>query len=308
MTNKTAVIALGGNAVLQPRQRGTFAEQRANIRTACAQIAGVIEAGWRVVLTHGNGPQVGNLLLQNEEARRIVPPSPLDVCGAQTQGMLGYLLQQELHLATGRCAVSLVTQVVVDPQDPGFLRPAKPVGPFYTNAQALQIMGNQGWAMREDAGRGWRHVVPSPRPRRVVEAEAIRALVAAGHLVIACGGGGVPVQETPRGLEGIEAVVDKDLCAAVLAREVGASLLLILTDVEQACLRYGLPDQQPLERVTAVEAERYLAEGHFHTGSMRAKVEGAVRFLRAGGERAVITSLASAAAAAHGEAGTQILP
>ncbi|HWI61563.1 MAG TPA: carbamate kinase, partial [Symbiobacteriaceae bacterium] len=188
---KTVVIALGGNAILQPGQRGTIAEQRENIATACAEIARVLDGGHRVILTHGNGPQVGNILIQNEEARAVAPPAPLDVCGAQSQGMIGYLFQQELQRQTGQPAVSLVTQVVVDPADPAFQSPSKPVGPFYAPDMALRKQTEQGWAMKEDAGRGWRRVVPSPQPRRVVEAETIRRLVADGALVVACGGGGV---------------------------------------------------------------------------------------------------------------------
>lgn len=306
---QTVVIALGGNAILQPRQRGTPQEQIANIRTACQAIARVAAGGWSVVLTHGNGPQVGNILLQNEEARHVVPPMPLDLCGAQTQGMIGYLFQQELQRATGRPAVSLVTQVVVDGGDPAFASPTKPVGPFYTPAQAQELIRTRSWQMKEDAGRGWRRVVPSPQPLRVVEAEAIRALVAAGALVIASGGGGVPVvAEGPGQLRGVEAVIDKDLAATVLAAEVGADLLVILTDVAQVFINFGRPDQQPLTQVTALELERHLADGQFRAGSMQPKVEAAVRFVRSGsGRRAVIASLADAAEAVAGRAGTQVV-
>lgn len=305
---RTAVIALGGNAILQPGQRGTLAEQQANIRAASVQIARLILDGYRVVLTHGNGPQVGNILIQNEEARFVVPPMPLDVCGAQSEGMIGYLFQQELQKLTGRAAVSLVTQVVVDAADPAFTHPTKPVGPFYTPDKAHQMMATQGWIMKEDAGRGWRRVVPSPQPKRVVEVDAIRRLVDADVLVIACGGGGVPVMETPEGLVGVEAVIDKDLAAQKLAREMGADLLVILTDVPRVCINFGLPNQQALSQVTVSEAERYLDEGHFKPGSMKTKVQGAIRFLREGGERAVIASLAEAVSAVQGQAGTQLLP
>jgi len=304
----TAVIALGGNAILQPGQRGTLAEQAANIRAACAEIARLIQSGYRVVLTHGNGPQVGNILIQNEEARFLVPPMPLDVCGAQTEGMIGYLFQQELQRLTGRIAVSVVTQVVVDGADPAFANPSKPVGPFYTPEKAHQMMASQGWVMKEDAGRGWRRVVPSPQPRRVVEVDAIRRLVDADVLVVACGGGGVPVMETPDGLTGVEAVIDKDLAAQKLAMEMGADLLVILTDVPRVCINFGLSSQQALSRVTVSEAERYLDEGHFKPGSMKTKVQGAIRFLREGGQRAVIASLAEAVAAVQGQAGTQFVP
>lgn len=304
---RTAVIALGGNAILQPKQRGTLPEQQANIRAACEQIARVVADGWQVVLTHGNGPQVGNILIQNEEARFVVPAMPLDVCGAQSAGMIGYLFQQELQRQTGRPAVSLVTQVVVDPQDSAFDNPTKPVGPFYTPDKARQMMHKQGWVMKEDAGRGWRRVVPSPQPVRVVEVESIRRLVESGFLVIACGGGGVPVVETLQGLQGVEAVIDKDLAAQQLAAELGADLLVILTDVPRVYINFGLPTQQALTAVTAAEAEQYLTEGHFRAGSMKAKVEGALRFVQTSGGRAVIASLTQAADAVAGHAGTQFI-
>lgn len=304
----TVVIALGGNAILQPGQRGTVAEQRANIATACEEVARVLAGGHRVILTHGNGPQVGNILLQNEEARAVVPPCTLDLCGAQSQGLIGYLFQQELQRRTGRPAVSLVTQVVVDPADPAFTNPTKPVGPFYTPDAALRLQEERGWAMKEDAGRGWRRVVPSPEPRRVVEVEAIRRLADGGGLVVACGGGGVPVAEDAGTLSGLEAVIDKDLTAAVLARDLGAELLVILTDVDAVALHYGRPAQRPLGAVTVAELERHAADGHFRAGSMRPKVEAAVRFVRGGGTRAAIASLARAAEAVAGGAGTQVTP
>lgn len=299
------MIALGGNAILQPGQMGTLEEQQAHIRDACEQIAKVIEDGYRVVLSHGNGPQVGNILIQNEEARAVVPPMPLDVCGAQSQGMLGYLFQQELQRQSGKPVVSLVTQVVVDPLDQAFDNPTKPVGPFYTPRRAERMVAKHGWSMKEDSGRGWRRVVPSPRPVRVVEAVAIRRLIEAGMLMIACGGGGVPVVEDEQGLHGVEAVIDKDLAAQKLATEMGADLLVILTDVPHVYINFGLPTQQALTQVFLVDAERYLGEGHFEAGSMRTKVEGAIAFLKAGGERAVIATLTQAQAAVRGEAGTQ---
>lgn len=305
---KTAVIALGGNAILRPGQRGTVGEQQANIASACGPISEVVRQGYRVVLSHGNGPQVGNILIQNEEARFVVPAMPLDVCGAQSQGMIGYLFQQELQRQTGRAVVSLVTQVVVDPADPAFHDPSKPVGPFYTPDKANQMMTRHGWTMKEDAGRGWRRVVPSPIPVRVVEAGAIRALVQTGALVIACGGGGVPVMETEDGLRGVEAVIDKDLAAQRLAGEMGADLLVILTDVPRVYINFGMANQMALTQVTVSEAEKYLAEGHFRAGSMRAKVEGALQFLKAGGKRAVIASLDQAADAILGAAGTHFVP
>lgn len=306
---KTVVIALGGNAILQPGQRGTPAEQRANIAAACEQIAAVVGEGHRVVLTHGNGPQVGNILLQNEEARHTVPPMTLDICGAQSQGMLGYLFQQELQRLTGRPAVSLVTQVEVDPQDPAFADPTKPVGPFYTPDKARSMMDQHGWVMREDAGRGWRRMVASPRPVALVEAESINRLVGSGVLVIASGGGGVPVARSAEGgLTGVEAVIDKDRAATLLARTVGADLLVILTDVPRVCIHFGTPQQEALGRVTAADLERYQAEGHFKAGSMGPKVAAALAFVRSGGERAAIGGLTTAAEAVRGEAGTQVTP
>jgi carbamate kinase len=301
------VIALGGNAILRPGQRGTLAEQQANIAAASVQIARVIALGYRVVLTHGNGPQVGNILIQNEEARLVVPPMPLDVCGAQSGGMIGYLFQQELQRQTGRPAVSLVTQVVVDPADPAFTDPSKPVGPFYTPAKAQQMVVSHGWIMKEDAGRGWRRVVPSPLPVRVVELQAIKHLVFGGLLVIACGGGGVPVVETQDGLVGVEAVIDKDLAAQKLAMEMQAELLIILTDVPRVYINYGLPTQRALDWVSMEEGLQYLSEGHFPAGSMKSKVEGVLRFVQAGGERAVIAALGDAEAAVLGTAGTQFV-
>lgn len=309
--SRIVVIALGGHAILRPGQPGTLAEQTANIRAACRPIAGIIRRGDRVVLTHGNGPQVGNLLLQNEAARDRVPPMPLDVLGAACQGEMGYLFQRELQgelrqQGTGRLVVSLVTQVAVDAHDPAFRQPAKPVGPFYPEEQARALMAAGGGPFAEDAGRGWRRVVPSPRPQRIVELAAIRSLAESGAVVIACGGGGIPVVEGPEGWQGVEAVIDKDLAAARLAADLGARVLLLLTDVPAVCLRYGQPGQQPLGAVSAEEALRYLAEGHFPAGSMRPKVEAAVQFVSAGGERAIITDLDTALAALEGAAGTQI--
>lgn len=308
----TAVMALGGNAILQPGQLGTVSEQIANIRLVCRQIAEVVAQGYRVVLTHGNGPQVGNILLQNELAEPVVPAMPLDVLGAESQGQLGYLLQRELRKelqARGlrQPVTSLVTQVVVDPRDPAFANPTKPVGPFYSEAEAAELMAARGWIMREDAGRGWRRVVPSPQPVRVVEMEIIRSLVEDGIIVIAAGGGGIPVAETDEGLVGVEAVIDKDLAAQRLATDIGAEILALLTDVPYVYLHYRTPQQKRLNWVSVAEAETYLAAGHFPAGSMRSKVEGAIRFLRDGGERAVISALERAAGAIAGVEGTQFV-
>lgn len=306
------VIALGGNAIVRPGQRGAFEEQVASVRQACAAIARVVARGYSVVLVHGNGPQVGALLLQNELARDRIPPMPLHACVAQTQGLIGYMIQRELAQALAahgipRPVVALVTHVVVDRDDPAFANPSKPVGPFYGAEEAAALQA-AGWPMREDAGRGWRRVVPSPVPRRVVELEAVRALLQAGAVVVCCGGGGIPVIEGAGGLEGVDAVVDKDLAAQRLAVGLGAEVLVILTDVPCVYLGYSTPRQRPLYAVSADEMDRYLAEGHFPPGSMRSKVEGALGFLRAGGRRAAIARLDQALEAVEGAAGTQILP
>lgn len=305
------VIALGGNAIHRPGERGTLEEQLANVRRACAQIARVAARGHRLAIVHGNGPQVGHLLLQNEAASGLVPALPLDALVAQTQGLIGYMLQRELSRALAeagaqRPVASVVTQVLVDTQDPAFADPTKPIGPFYDEAQARELE-RAGWTLREDAGRGWRRVVPSPVPLQILEVQAIRALLDAGVIVVACGGGGVPVARSGSALEGLPAVIDKDLAAQRLAGDVGASTLVILTDVPCIYLDYGKPRQRPLHRVTAGELAGYLRDGHFPPGSMRSKVEGAIAFLRAGGRRAVIAGLDDAFAAVEGSAGTQIL-
>ena len=309
---KTVVVALGGNAILQPGQVGTFEEQLFNIDGAMRRIAALVEDGWRVVLTHGNGPQVGNLLIQNALAAKTVAPMPMDVCGAMSQGQIGYMAAQTLanHLRKRRLevpVVTIVTQVAVDPKDAAFAAPSKPVGPFYSEAEAKKMMLEEGTAMREDAGRGWRRVVPSPEPKQIVELEAVRDLSAAGALVVCSGGGGVPVVRSRGALSGIDAVIDKDLAAALLARELCADALLILTDVPRAYIRYGTPEQTALDTVTASQMRAYAAAGHFKAGSMGPKVEACLRFVDAGGE-AVIASLTEVGPALAGRAGTHIVP
>jgi carbamate kinase len=308
---KTVVVALGGNAILQPGQVGTFEEQLFNIDTAMRRIAELVEDGWRVVLTHGNGPQVGNLLIQNALAAKTVAPMPMDVCGAMSQGEIGYMAAQTLanHLAKRKLSVpvvTVVTQVAVDPKDQAFANPSKPVGPFYSEAEAKKMMLEEGTSMREDAGRGWRRVVPSPEPNEIVELEAIRDLVDGGVLVICSGGGGVPVVRSRGALTGIDAVIDKDLAAALLAKELGAEALLILTDVPQAYIHYNTPEQRALSTVSVAEMEGYAAEGHFKAGSMGPKVAACLRFAHGGGD-AVIASLVEVVPALQGTAGTRIV-
>lgn len=311
----TVVVALGGNAILQPRQVGTFEEQYQNVEESCKSIVHLLKNNHRVVVTHGNGPQVGNLLVQNEEASAVVPCMPLHCCVAMTQGQLGYMLQQALgnalsEMGLQRPVITLVTQVEVDGEDPAFGAPTKPVGPFYTPQRAYRLMTDRGYVMKEDAGRGWRRVVPSPEPRRIVEVDLIRRLLESGAVIIASGGGGVPVVRTPEGrLKGVDAVIDKDLAAQQLAIDLGADLLMILTDVERVALNYGQVGQQWLDRVSVAEMRAYQAAGHFRAGSMGPKVEAAIRFVSSGrGRRAVIGALGSAQKILNGEAGTWIVP
>ncbi len=310
-TAQTVVVALGGNAILQPGQVGTFEEQLVNVDQSCRRIARLVADGWRVVLTHGNGPQVGNILIQNDLAARMVAPMPMDVCGAETQGQIGYMLQQSLHnhmikLRLRVPVATFLTEVVVDERDPAFAAPSKPVGPFYPEARARELAIEQGLVVREDAGRGWRRVVPSPRPTEIVQRQAIADALAAGVLVVCNGGGGIPVVRHRDGsLHGVEAVIDKDLAAARLALDLEADVLLILTDVAAVFVGYKTPGQRALARVTVAEMERFQAAGEFTAGSMGPKVEAALQFARAGG-LAVIASLLDVGAAVRGEAGTSI--
>lgn len=312
--SRTVVVALGGNAILQPGQQGTAEEQLANVERACRQIAEMIRAGDRVVVTHGNGPQVGNILLQQDALAARLPPLPLDACGAESQGLIGYLIQNRLgnmlrEAGFAMPVVTLVTQVRVDPGDPAFQQPTKPVGPFYEAEEARRLQTEKGWVVREDAGRGWRRMVPSPEPLEIVEAEAVRTLVEAGAVVVCSGGGGVPVCRRPDGrLEGCEAVIDKDLAAERLAVGIGAGLLLILTDVPQVYLWYRQPRQAALDRLDTVEARRYLAEDHFPRGSMGCKVLALTRFAEGTGHWGAVASLDDGARAALGQAGTRVVP
>jgi carbamate kinase len=315
MTNekKVTVIALGGNAILQPGQRGTFDEQMANVKTTCKQLTQMVESGkYKIIITHGNGPQVGNILLQNETAKEVAAPMPLYVCGAESQGLIGYMMQQTLHnllseKGKGNIPIAtVVTQVVVDKDDPAFQNPTKPVGPFYTEEEARKLEAEKGYHVREDAGRGWRRVVPSPDPIEIFEKEAIRQLVEARSIVIASGGGGIPVVKDGEKLVGVDAVIDKDLAGERLAVDVEAKIFLILTDVEQVKLNYKTPGEKGLSHITLEEAKRYHAEGHFAKGSMEPKVRAAIRFIEAGGEKAIITSLDKAVDALEGNAGTTI--
>jgi len=305
---KIAVVALGGNALTRAGQSGRYDEMVANAAAMATAVNDVLEAGWRVVIVHGNGPQVGNLALQ-QEATSAVPGQPLALLGAMTQGMLGSLIGRAIDLLRGRgTAAALVTHVTVDPADPAFGAPTKPIGPFFEPAEAERLARRGGWVVQPDSGRGYRRVVASPQPVGVVEIEALRALVEAGHLVIAGGGGGIPVLAADP-CQVVDAVIDKDRAACLIARQLGAQALLLVTAVDRVMINFGRPAESSLGTITAGEAARYLAEGQFPPGSMGPKIEAALRFLDVGGELAVITSPALLAATLTGRgaaAGTRI--
>jgi carbamate kinase len=305
------VVAFGGNALIRPGQEGTPWEQWENAEATARRLLPLARDGHDLVLVHGNGPQVGQILIQVEEAVNKVPPLPLDVCVAAS---IGYMLERALVNAftkagVKRQVVTLATQVVVDPDDPGFKRPTKPIGPFYTRFRAEFLIHKQGWNMIEDAGRGWRKVVPSPRPRSIVALAPIGEAIEAGHLVIAGGGGGIPVYRDAQGLlHGVEAVIDKDYTASLLAAGIGADLLVILTGVDQVSINFGRPDEAPLSRLSVAEARAHLAAGQFPEGSMGPKVRAAVEFAERAGHEVLITSAARLAQAVRGRAGTRITP
>jgi carbamate kinase len=299
----TTVIALGGNALMRPGERGTAAEQRANLRETCAALAPLLGEA-ELVVTHGNGPQVGNELVRQERAADEVPPLPLYLAVAQTQAEIGALIESELAAVAGRDVVCVLTHVRVDEDDPAFDAPTKPVGPFYAEEQAKAHERERGWSVREDAGRGWRRVVPSPRPREVVELDAVRALLGAGAIAVACGGGGIPVSAKNGRLTGIDAVIDKDRASAVLARELDAERLVILTDVDAVYRGWGSDDQEAVLELDATDAETLLPE--LAAGSIGPKVEAAASFARATGRDALITSASALGDALAGRAGTHV--
>jgi carbamate kinase len=315
MSNKVAVVAVGGNSLITDKNNPDVPHQWDAVRETCRHLADMVEDGWTLVVTHGNGPQVGYILRRNELASHEVHPTPLDVIGADTQGSIGYMLQQALRnelnsRGIDKPVVSVVTQVLVDREDPGFQNPNKPIGGFLAE-EAARKFEEEGWQVVEDSGRGWRRVVASPIPLEVIEQDAIQTLTNAGNIVIAVGGGGIPVVQNRKGelreLSGIYAVIDKDRASALLAQQIGADLLLISTAVEKVALNFGKPDVQWLDRITLAEAKQYLAEGtHFAAGSMAPKIEAVVSFLENGGKEALITNPANIARALRGETGTFI--
>jgi carbamate kinase len=299
----TAVVALGGTALMRPGERGTAAEQRANLREACAALRPLLDER-ELVITHGNGPQVGNELLRHERAADEAPPLPLYLAVAQTQAEIGALIESELAPVAERPVACLLTHVLVAEDDPAFEEPTKPVGPFYDEARARELESDRGWQVVHDAGRGWRRVVPSPRPLAVVELEAIRSLLASGTIVVACGGGGIPAARRGAHLTGLDAVIDKDRASSLLARDLGADRLVILTEVPAVYSGFGTERQEELRELSVDDAETLAPE--LAAGSMRPKVEASVAFVRATGHDALITSPAALAEALSGRAGTLI--
>lgn len=313
MKRKLIVIALGGNALIGEGQQGTIAEQFENVRRSLDGIIYCLKQGFEVVITHGNGPQVGNLLLMVEASRNQVPELTLGVCVADTEGAIGYMIQQSLtnrlrKEGIDRCVVTVLTQVVVDKHDRAFSNPTKPIGPFFTREEAERFYREKGWHVIEDSHRGYRRVVASPNPLKIVEERAVKTLLEAGDIVIAAGGGGIPVVMKEDGdLEGIDVVIDKDLASAVLARDIKAHCLMMLTGVEHIFLNFKQPNEQALSRLTVKEAQKYLQEGHFPPGSMGPKIQAAMNFLNWGGELAIITSIDKVKESLDGRTGTKIM-
>lgn len=310
-TEKSALIAVGGNALILPGERGYIEEQFSHTSACMKPIANLIAQGWRIVLTHGNGPIVGNILLRNECAREYIPPMPLYICVADSQGGIGSMMAESLgnelkKLSLDKTVTVITTHVLVDRDDPAFREPAKPIGPYYTDERAEHYT-KQGWRMRNIPGRGWRRLVPSPRPEKIIELEAIKALFATGFIPIASGGGGVPVIEENKVLKGVDAVIDKDLSASLLARELGLGRFIILTDVDGVYLDWESLRRKRLERLTIGEALAYLREGQFPPGSMGPKIEAAMEFIASGGKEVIIAKPEDLSSAIEGNAGTRII-
>lgn len=310
---KTAVVAIGGNSLIRDKGHQTVPDQFEATRETCKHISSMIEHGWNVVITHGNGPQVGFILLRSDLASHVLHTVPLDSCGADTQGALGYMIQQCLYNEfekrnIEKQAVTVITQVLVDSNDPSFQNPTKPIGSFLDKEKARKFRDELGWNVTEDAGRGWRRVVPSPRPLRIIEINAIKALVSRGFVVTAVGGGGIPVIEKDGRLVGVEAVIDKDYASALLAIDMKVDLFVTSTDVEKVALNFGKPNQELLDRMTLAEARKYYKEGHFPKGSMGPKIEAIINFLESGGTKALITNSENIERALLGKTGTLILP
>jgi len=316
MAEKLAVVAIGGNSLIKDNKKVSVEDQYQAAKETTYHIADMIEAGWNVAIGHGNGPQVGYILRRSEIAHRVegMHEVPLDVCGADSQGAIGYMLQQNLQNELKRRTIkkpvaTVVTQVLVDKNDRAFQNPTKPIGGFMDEVEAKQRAKELGWNVVEDAGRGWRRVVPSPIPQKVVELESVKELLKAGHIVVTVGGGGIPVIDEDGELKGIAAVIDKDFASSLLAREINADLFLISTAVEKVAINFGKPNEKWLDRITLSEVKAYLAEGnHFAKGSMAPKIQAIIWFLEAGGKQAIITNPENIGRALRGETGTWITP
>jgi len=312
-SNDLVVVALGGNAILRRGEKGTFEEQYRNVCDTVKRIADLVQDGYRVVITHGNGPQVGATVLRHEAAKNIVPPFPLDVCGSETQGFIGYMIQQALRnelkkRGLDKYVITVVTRVIVDSDDSAFKNPTKPVGPFYTKEEAETIRSRRPeLVVKEDAGRGYRRVVPSPDPKIIAERSAIRALVDNGFVVVACGGGGIPIVEEGTQARGVEAVIDKDLAGQRLATLIGATVFVILTDIDGAYTNYGTSKQTLIRQATPEQLEQYMREGHFKEGSMAPKISAVIRFVQNGGREAIIAELSKLKEAIEGKSGTHVV-
>ena len=313
-TKKVAVVAVGGNSLIKDKARRTIPDQYSAASESMNHFADMVEAGWDVVITHGNGPQVGFILRRSELSLHELHPVPLDYCGADTQGAIGYMFQQALYnefrqRGVNKQAATVVTQVLVDSKDPAFENPTKPIGSFMEQDTAIKHRNQDGWAVVEDAGRGWRRVVPSPLPVKILQGEAIQTLIQAGFVVIGVGGGGIPVVEDENGdLIGVEAVIDKDFASSLLATTIRADLFLISTAIEKVALDFNQPDQRWLDRVTITEARQYLDQGHFAKGSMEPKVQAIIDYLENGGQEAIVTNPENIGRALAGETGTRFIP
>ena len=312
--SKTVVVAIGGNSLIKDEKHQTVPDQYKAICETAENIADLIEFGYRVVITHGNGPQVGFILLRSEYSRGILHEVPLDSIVADTQGAIGYQIQQALmnellKRNIHKQVITVVTQTLVDRNDPAFQNPTKPIGKFYTKEEAEERMKKEKWTMMEDAGRGWRRVVPSPKPIRIIERKAIKELIERDFVVVAVGGGGIPVISNEKGiLSGVQAVIDKDIASAVLAKEIAADLFVISTAVEKVYINFGRPDQSPIDRMTVKEAKKYIDEGHFKPGSMLPKINAVILYLESGGKEAIITDPEHIKDAIEWKTGTHVLP
>jgi len=310
---KAAVVAFGGNALMGEDGNSTYAEQMIKTDIMCKKLLGLFNMGYRILITHGNGPQVGNFLMQQECLAENVPPMPLDACNAMTQGQIGYMIEQKLRNTftvnnIDKPIIVFITQIVVSKDDPAFNNPTKFIGPFFNKDNSEKLCKDEGWLMREDSGRGYRRIVASPKPIDIIEKEEIAEMAHKDFVVIACGGGGIPVIRDEDGkLNGVPAVIDKDFAAEMIGNYIGAELLLLITPVDKVAINFGTPEQKSLSKITLEEAEQYFEEGHFPPGSMGPKMQAAIQFLHSGGKKAIITSLECIESAIKGQAGTQII-